>query len=71
MRGETRTEAEAHWRDAATAPAEPVWTCPACGASQPEWTPACTNCASVGSLRWGETAAITPRTALPAPIPGL
>ncbi|WP_439579968.1 heme biosynthesis HemY N-terminal domain-containing protein [Elioraea sp.] len=66
-----RIEAEAHWRDAATAPAEPVWTCTACGATQPEWTPACTNCGTVGSLRWGEAAAIAPRLALPAPIPGL
>lgn len=66
-----RTEAEAHWRDAATAPAEPAWTCTACGASQPEWTAACTGCGTVGSLRWGEAAAIAPRIALPAPIPGL
>jgi HemY protein len=66
-----RSEAEAHWRDAATAPAEPAWTCIACGASQPEWTPSCTNCSTVGSLRWGEAAAVTPRLVLPAPIPGL
>jgi HemY protein len=66
-----RAEAEAHWRDAATAPPEPVWTCTACGATQPEWRPACANCGTAGSLRWGEAAAIAPRLALPAPIPGL
>lgn len=66
-----RSEAEAHWRDAATAPAEPEWSCTVCAASQPEWTPACTSCGTVGSLRWGEAAAIAPRIALPAPIPGL
>lgn len=65
-------EAETHWREAATAPPEPAWSCTACGASQPEWTAACTNCGTVGALRWGEAGVpATSRLALPAPIPGL
>ena len=65
------SESETHWRDAVTAPAEPAWTCSVCGACHHAWTPACPTCGTVGSLRWGEAAAIAPRLALPAPLPGL
>ncbi|MCS6854537.1 MAG: hypothetical protein NZ523_07255 [Elioraea sp.] len=64
-------EAEAHWRDAASAPEPPEWACTVCGASQPEWSHLCGSCGSVGSLRWGEARAASPQLLLPAPLPGL
>jgi len=64
-------EAEAHWRDAASAPEPPQWTCSECGASHPEWSYSCGACGAVGSLRWGEGSLAPPRPALPAPLPGM
>lgn len=64
-------EAEAHWREAASAPEPPEWVCGNCGASHAEWSHVCSSCGAVGSLRWGEARATTPQLLLPAPLPGL
>lgn len=64
-------EAEAHWRDAASAPEPPDWTCANCGSSHAEWSHVCSSCGAVGSLRWGEARAASPQLLLPAPLPGL
>ncbi len=64
-------EAEAHWRDAASAPEPPEWTCRNCGASHGEWSHVCSSCGAAGSLRWGEARATAPQLLLPAPLPGL
>jgi HemY protein len=41
-------------RRAATADPDPAWVCQNCGAMVPAWTPACPNCHTAGTVRWGE-----------------
>lgn len=46
-------------REAATADPDPVWRCMECHADSVEWHPACPSCHTPGSLRWGNTTALT------------
>jgi len=47
-------------RHAAIADPDPAWQCTACHTAHAAWHPACPNCFTVGSLRWGIGAAAAP-----------
>lgn len=49
--------AEARWlREAARAPAEPVWQCAQCGTVHPAWAPVCDACGTAGRIGWTQPA---------------